>query len=207
MTTDGGGWTMLSTTYNGDVGNNDEYMVTIDQSYLLGASTVSVHFKVHDLTDDTWFEGTNDQNGNPPPQTYNISEVLGQDVTVYFSLCLPDTVESAGDVCITGGAPELTDWGDGVVMTQPCPESSPKFYQAGILFPAGSNPYVEYKYRKDACATWESTGNHSVTIDDSASMYIIPVIDHWEYYEGEDCPECGVNADESSWGAVKSIYR
>jgi hypothetical protein len=206
VSTDNGFWP-LDAVYNTDVGNNDEYVVTIDKSYLASTSTVSVYFKVLDLTDDTVYEGTNDQNGHSPPQTYTVSDVVVQDVTVYFSLCLPDGVDSAGGVCITGGAEELSSWGNGVLMTQPCPETSPKFYQVGITFAAGSNPYVEYKYRKDGCTTWESTGNHSVTIDDSGSVYIIPVVDHWEYYDGEDCPECGVNSDESSWGAAKSIYR
>jgi len=206
MTTEDGSWT-LGATYNTDVGNNDEYVVTIDQSYLTTTETVSVYFMVHDLTDDTWYEGTNDQNGNPPPQTYNVSDVLSQDVTVWFSLCFPEGVDPGGDVCITGGAPELTSWGDGVVMTQPCPSFSPRFYQVSVTFAAGSNPYVEYKYKKDGCATWESTGNHSITIDDSNSTYIVPTIDHWEWYDGDDCPPCGVDSDESSWGAVKSFYR
>lgn len=197
----------VAMSYNTDVGNNDEYVGQIPMSALQGESDIYFYCTAYDSTDGTTYEGAQDQNGNSPPFMLNITNVLSQDVTVWFSLCLPDTIGTTGGVCVTGSAPELTSWGDGVAMSQPCVEYSPEFYQVGITFAAGSSPYIEYKYKKDDCATWESTGNHSVTIDDSNSTFIIPVIDHWEYYEGADCPNCGVDSEESSWGAVKSIYR
>lgn len=202
----GGPYTSAAMAYNTDVGNNDEYTGAIPSTFFQGEPDVYFYCTAYDSTDATTYEGAQDQNSNDPPFMLNITNVLSQDVTVWFSLCLPDTVGTTGDVCVTGSATELTSWGDGVLMSQPCVDYSPEFYQVGILFPAGSNPYIEYKYKKDGCATWESTGNHSATIDDSKSVNILP-IDHWEFYEGEDCPNCGVDSEESSWGAVKSIYR
>lgn len=201
-----GPFTPVAMAYNTDVGSNDEYTGQIPSTYFQGEPDVYFYCTAYDSTDATTYEGAQDQNNNDPPFMLNITNVLSQDVTVWFSLCLPDSVGTTGDVCVTGSAAELTNWGDGVVMSQPCPEYSPEFYQVGITFAAGGNPYIEFKYKKDGCATWESTGNHSATIDDSNSTYILP-IDHWEFYEGEDCPDCGVDNKESSWGAVKSIYR
>ncbi len=201
-----GPYTPVEMTFNTDVGNNDEYIAAIPSSALSGNSEIWFYCEAYDSTDASTYSGAKDQNGNDPPFKLNITEVLDQDVTVWFTLCFPPDVDPGGDVCITGDHAELTNWGDGVVMSQPCPESSPKFFQVSVTFAAGSNPYVEYKYRKDNCGTWESTGNHTINIDDSNSTYIIPNIDHWEYYDGEDCPPCGVGTDDPSWGNIKSLY-
>ena len=131
--------------------------------------------------------------------------VTQQDVTVTFTVCLPDSVTTTGSVCVIGGPPELGAWGTGVDMTQPCPAVSPGLWTVDVTFPAGMEPYVEYKYKKDACATWENTGNHSFSIDDSAPVQLLPV-DGWEYITPE-CPDCSSPVEDSSWGAIKGIYR
>jgi hypothetical protein len=141
----------------------------------------------------------------------NITAVLGQDVMVYFRICLPpaedpDYDPTPGDVCVVGDAAELTSWGAGVPMGQPCIETSPLYYEVGILFAAGGNPAIQYKYKKNDCVNWESVGNRMVTIDDSGPMFIIPWIDHWNNYVGDDCPLCGIGTEESTWGAIKNIH-
>jgi hypothetical protein len=146
-----------------------------------------------------------DQNSNDPPFFITITSVTAQDVTVAFHLCLSGGVETSGDICVTGDHDEITNWGSGVVMAQECPDTSANVYTVDVLFAAGSNPSVQYKYRKDGCETWESTGNHTFDIDDSNPEMDVP-IDSWEY-QTMDCPSCDTPVDKSSWGTVKTLYR
>jgi hypothetical protein len=151
---------------------------------------------------------------NPVTFTYDMSsntttvstEVVTQyPVDVFFTLCLPDTIDSFFDICVTGSHDVLTNWGDGVLMYQPCPDISPKLYEVSVTFPAGSTPYVEYKYKKDDCQTWEDGWNHSFTIDDEFMLQILPW-DGWEYIPPE-CPDCSSPVEDSSWGTIKSLYK
>jgi len=137
--------------------------------------------------------------------TISSQVVTQQDVLVTFTVCLPDSIDSFFDVCVTGSHPSLTNWGFGIVMPQPCPAVQPKLWSVDVLFPAGSDPFVEYKYKKDDCQTWESTWNHSFDIDDSAPTQIL-LPDVWEYM-GTECPSCASPVEDSSWGTIKSIYR
>jgi len=131
--------------------------------------------------------------------------VTQQDVTVTFTVCLPDSIDSFFDVCVTGSHPSLTDWGFGILMPRPCPDVQAKLWSVDVLFPAGSDPFVEYKYKKDDCQTWESTWNHSFTIDDSAPTQVLPA-DVWEYL-APFCPDCSSPVEDTSWGTLKSLYR
>lgn len=195
-------WTEVVMTYNTDVGNNDEYTGAIPPGH--GCSEVEFFVKVVDLTDMAECYG-NDQAGNEKNFFLPITEVTAQDVTVTFHLCLQEGIDSFFDVCVVGSPPELTSWGAGVPMMFSCEAASPKLYEVDVLFPAGSNPYVEYKYKKDDCATWESTGNHSFSIDDSSPTMDLWV-DAWEWGT-PDCPECPTPVEEGSWGTIKAIYR
>jgi hypothetical protein len=194
---------MIPMVYNVDVGSNDEFTATIPAGH--GCSEIEFYCEVEDITDFSLCYGQ-DQNNNDPNFFLPITEVTSQDVVVTFHLCLPDGIDSFFDVCVTGNHDELTNWGDGVVMGQPCPGPSPKLYQVDVNFLEGSNPYVEYKYKKDDCATWESTGNHSFTIDDSSPYMDLPWIDGWEYME-PDCPDCASPVEEATWGMIKGLYR
>ena len=131
--------------------------------------------------------------------------VTQQDVTVTFTLCLPEGIDSFFDVCVTGSHPSLTTWGDGVLMSQPCPDIQPKLWMVDVMFPAGSDPFVEYKYKKDDCTTWEGTGNRPLVIDDSGPMQSLAA-DVWEFLATE-CPDCSSPVEDASWGTIKSIYR
>lgn len=208
----GGPYTEVQMNYNTDVGNNDEYMAFIPASALNGLSEIWFYCNAYDSTDATTYEGAQDQNGNSPPFKLNITQVLDHDVAVYFFLCMPPEGDpeydpTPGGVCITGDHDELTNWGSGVEMCQPCPDFSPRFYQICVIFHAGSSPYVQYKYRKHDCVDWEPGSNHTVYIDDSGCEFLVPWIDHWGYYQGDDCPQCGIGIEQSTWGEIKSIYK
>jgi hypothetical protein len=191
--------------YNVDVGNNDEYKGTIPSSALQGGVREVFECVVYDQSDGTSYGGGGDQCSNLPPFYLNITPATRIDVTVKFRLCLSDGAETTGDVCVTGDHNELTNWGNGVLMFRPCPGPSPKYYEVEVLFPAGSNPSVQYKYRKDGCSTWEGTGNHTCVIDDSSSYQVLP-IDGWEYVN-PDCPPCPTAVEPTTWGKIKALYR
>jgi len=201
--TGGGSFTEIPMAYLNEVGNNDQYTGTIPAGH--GCGEVEYYIKVVDLTDMAECYGY-DQWNNPPNFFLPITQVTAQDVTVRFHLCLPDGIDSFFDVCLTGNHPELGNWGSSVPMHFSCQAASPKLYEADVLFPAGSNPYVEYKYKKDDCNTWEGTGNHSFTIDDSRPMFVSLPIDGWEYMT-PDCPECTTPVNSASWGIIKALYR
>jgi hypothetical protein len=150
---------IVSMSYNGDVGSNDEYLGQIPQAALVGASYVDVTVIFTDLTDNTTFEVTGDQQGHAPPLRYNIVNVLPNDVAVTFTLCMSGTATN-GDPCVIGSAPEIGTWGTGVNMTH----VSGDLWQVTVTFHAGSNPSFEYKYKKDGCNDWEFVGNRAVTL-------------------------------------------
>ena len=187
--------------YNTDVGDNDEYTAQIPAGH--GCSTIEYYIQIVDTTDMAECYGT-DQAGNAPNFFLPITAVTATDVLVTFQLCISEG--SAGDVCVTGSAPELTSWSQpGVYMGQPCPAVSPNLYEVTILFPAGSNPYVEYKYQKDDCSAWDCDPNHTFVIDDSGPSQTLG-IDSW-CWGTVDCVECGSPVEDASWGTVKSLYR
>jgi len=157
----------VALTYNTDVGNNDEYTAQIPQSALLGESVIYLESVFTDATDASNF--------NVPFVGYNIVDVLPNDVTVSFTMCLGEATTSGG-VCVIGSAPEIGAWGTGVPMT----DDGGGLYTVDVVFPAGSNPSFEYKYQKDGCAAWESAGNRPVTlpVDGSGSVMLAP--DSWD---------------------------
>ncbi|MFH1690899.1 MAG: carbohydrate-binding module family 20 domain-containing protein [Candidatus Eisenbacteria bacterium] len=195
-------YTNIGMTYNTDVGNNDEYTGIIPSGH--GCAVVDFYCVITDLSDTTTCSGQ-DQNANDPPFLLPITEVTAQDVTVTFHMCLPTAVESSGEICVTGNHAELTSWGSGVVMEQECPGVSPRMFVVDVLFAAGSNPSVQYKFRKDACTTWEGTGNHTFAIDDAGATMDL-ALDSWEF-QTADCPDCETPVEESTWGTVKALYR
>ncbi len=207
-----GPYASVAMEYFGDASNNDEYRGFIPSTAFEGLSEIWFYCEAYDSTDASTYTGCKDQAQNDPPFKLNITPVLNQDVLVYFHLCLPpeghpEYDPDPGEVCVTGDAAPLTNWSNGVPMPQPCTAHSPLFYEVGVLFPAGSNPAIQYKYRKNGCEVWEWVGNRNATIDDSADTYVIPWVDHWNNYEGDDCPLCGVGTESSSWGEIKKIHR
>ncbi len=195
-------FTEVVMAYNVPIGSNDEYTGTIPAGH--GCSEVEFYVMVIDVTGgDPWYP--QDQNNNDPNFFLPITEVTSQDVTVTFTMCLGD-VDSFFDVCIIGNQPAIGDWASGVVMGQPCPDVSPKLYQIEVVFPGGSNPFVEYKYQKDDCGTWDCDPNHQFTIDDSGSSMDLPW-DAWCWGDPDYCPDCASPVEESTWGMIKGLYR
>ncbi len=176
MAADGGASTTVAMAYNGDVGNNDEYRVQIPQAMLVGATYVEVHVRFHDLEDDTWYVDVRDQANNPPPQRYNVTDVLPVNVNVTFTMCMSGEPTS-GDPCVIGSAPEIGAWNNGVAMTA----IGAELYQVTVTFLAGGNPSFEYKYKKDACNTWEGGGNRAVLLPTDGTTAVVLAPDSYNY--------------------------
>ena len=153
--------------FQGDVGSNDEYKGDVPQSALAGCSTVTVHVVFTDLTDNSTYTDVKDQSNAGPPQTFNITNVLPNDVTVKFTMCMSGTATS-GAPCVIGSQAPIGNWGTGATMTN----VSGELWQASVVFPAGSNPAFDYKYKSDGCSTWESVGNRSVTLPTDGSTSV-----------------------------------
>ncbi len=165
-TTDIAAQASVPMAYNTDVGNNDEYTAQIPQAALLGATWVNVEVVFTDATDASTFA--------VPILGYNVVDVLPNDVTVSFTMCLGvDT--STGDACVIGDAAEIGAWGTGVTMT----DDGGGLYTVDVVFAAGGNPSFEYKYQKDGCSAWESVGNRLVTLPTDGSTDVVLDADGW----------------------------
>jgi hypothetical protein len=170
-----GDMVVVPLTYHGDVGNNDEYTGQVPQALLAGAASVDVDFVVSDLSDGTmWESPVNDQAGNPSPLTYNVTNVLPNDVDVYFELCMSGT-ETQGPPCVIGSAGAIGAWGVGVIMNQ----IDGDLWGVTVTFPAGDNPAFEYKFRKDGCLDWESVDNRQVTLPTDGTTSVVLETQSW----------------------------
>ncbi|MFQ5600105.1 MAG: carbohydrate-binding module family 20 domain-containing protein [Candidatus Krumholzibacteriia bacterium] len=174
-TTDIAATQTVAMTYNGDIGSNDEYTGQIPQAALVGASWVDVTVVFTDQTDATTFEITGDQAGNAPPLRYNVVAVLPNDVDVVFTLCMSGTA-TMGPPCVIGSAPEIGTWGTGVNMTN----IGGELWQVTVTFAAGGNPGFEYKYKKDACASWEGAPNRVVALPTDGTTLVTLATDSWD---------------------------
>jgi Starch binding domain len=168
--------TTVAMNYNVDKGNNDEYLGNIPQAALAGAAYVDVTVLFTDAVDGSVFEITADQAGNVPLLRYTVSNVLPNDVAVTFTLCMSG-IATAGAPCVIGGAPEIGSWGTGVTMNN----VSGDLWDVTVIFLAGSNPSFEYKYKKDACATWEGTANRAVVLPTDGTTSVVLGTDSWEF--------------------------
>ena len=166
-TTDIAAQASLAMTYNTDVGSNDEYTAQVPQAALLGATWVDVDVVFTDGTDASEY----------PVATvrYNVVDVLPNDVTVSFTMCLGVDV-SAGDVCVIGDAAEIGAWGTGVTMT----DDGGGLYTVDVVFAAGGNPNFEYKYQKDGCSAWEGVGNRMVALPTDGTTSVVLDPDSWD---------------------------
>ena len=129
-----------------------------------------------------------------------LGNTLEEAKLICLQVCL-DGVDYADGVCATGGTDALTNWGDGASMMQ----IGTDLFQVCVPFEAGiAIPMtVEFKFKKDACATWESVGNRSFVVDNAMPT------ESTVTYTWDDGPGvCGVVAtDETSWDGLKSLYR
>jgi hypothetical protein len=160
--------------YNTDVGNNDEYYGDVPQAALVGAAWVDVTVVFTDVTDNTTFEVLGDQSNNPPPLRYNVVNVTPNAIDVKFTLCMSGTATS-GAPCVIGSQTPIGNWGTGVTMNN----VSGDLWDVTVNFPAGSNPYFEYKYKKDGCTDWEFVGNRSYSLPTDGTTSVVLAADSW----------------------------
>ncbi len=165
-------------TFLGDNGeNNDEYTAQIPQAVLLGASYVDVEIVFTDATDGSEYTDLVDQAGNVAPLRYNVIDVLPNDVTVRFTLCMSG-VETTDVPCVIGSAAEIGAWDTGVNMA---PTATDELYTVDVVFVAGGNPSFEYKFKKDGCVTWEGTSNRVVNLPTDGTTLVELAPDSWEF--------------------------
>ena len=158
--------------YNTDVGDNDEYMGIIPDTYFYSGETIHFYCEGYDSTDATYSYGT-DQNGVGPfdadnPGEYYIVGGIGQDVTVTFQVDM-SFVGPNEPVSVAGS---FNGWSPGVdVLTN----QGSDIYAGDVLFTAGTNPSQEYKFVNGG--NWEDQiGNRVLVIDDSSPTMILPVV-------------------------------
>jgi hypothetical protein len=137
---------------------------------------------------------------NNLPMGCDQGDVLEHQVELCLQVCM-DGVENTGDVCVTGNQDALSNWGNGLLMTQ----IGPNLYQACIYLEAGQPVplTVEYKFRKDGCETWESVANRMATID-LASPAEVTQTHTFDDGEGSCSP---VATEHESWSTVKGLFR
>ena len=156
--------------YNTDIGdNNDEYTAQVPQAALLGASWVDVEILFTDGTDGTDYV--------VDTVRYTVIDVLPNDITVRFTLCMSGS-PTTGEPCVIGSAAEIGAWGAGVMMAS---TATAELYTVDVLFLAGGNPSFEYKFKKDLCNTWEGTGNRFVTLPTDGTTLVEIATDSWEF--------------------------
>ncbi len=144
-------------------------------------------------TDYNGPEFTDDNNG------YNyIVEVADdgiiQEVTVTFSINIGSM--EVDSLALQGSASPL-DWNEGsTLLTDP---NGDKIYTTDVVFPAGRNYEVQYKYTKNESDTWfwETIDNRSFTLDDSNPTQILPLV-YWNNSEVTELDSVRFLADSES---------
>ena len=162
----------IAMDYNTAVGNNDEYMGSIPDTYFGSGDTIHFYCEGYDSTDATYSYGT-DQSGAGPfdadnPGVYYIVGGIGQDVTVTFQV----DMSFVGPIDPVSVAGSFNGWSPGVdVLTN----QGSDIYAGDVLFTAGTNPSQEYKFVNGG--NWEDQiGNRVLVIDDSSPTMILPVV-------------------------------
>ena len=102
-----------------------------------------------------------------------------QEVTVTFSINIGSM--EVDSLALQGSASPL-DWNEGSnLVTDP---NGDKIYTTDVIFPAGRNYEVQYKYTRNESETWfwETIDNRSFTLDDSNPTQILPLV-YWNNSE------------------------
>ena len=183
-----GTYTQAPMIYLGDAwGANDEYTYTILPGETVAGDDMQYYFVWHDASDMTDYNpvdhcGGGVVDGPNNPLTLHITPATSIDVTVHFSVdmnCLGLDLYSAG-VFFAG---DFVGWSACTFsMTD---GDNDGIYDGTWLFPAGSNPYHEYKHNRsgsDGCQ-WEGIpGNRTFIIDESGPDMYLPTVkwDNWD---------------------------
>lgn len=149
---------------------------------------------------NTWEWGVTDTAGNwidgnwqfqvvdatPDTLTYVLPVGTSIDVTVTFSVYMGLLSPAAyqGGVSVQGDMPPL-DWtGGSTPLADPEPDS---IYTVDVLFPAGSEFWVQYKYTSNDGGSWNwegFMGNRFFRLDDSSPTQVLPI----DYYNRDADP-------------------
>lgn len=169
----------VAMTYNGDVGNNDEYMGVIAQEDFAGCSVVFIlDFDIFDHSDGRLYPGPfPDQNGVNSVGIYPVMRVLQNEVDVTFTLCMSGEPHD-GAPFLVGNAPVLGDWCDGGSPVQMTGLGG-DLYETTVTFPVGTNPELSYKYQMAACAQEEISGVRSATLPIDGTTTVSLYGDSW----------------------------
>lgn len=140
--------------------------------------TVQFYFSASDYTGTVYYDNNS---GNDYAVSVSAAGI-NRDVTVIFSLNIG--LLGADTISIQGNTTPLS-WSEG--STTMSDADSNKIYQTEVLFSAGSNKQIEYKYSLYNEAkkgwTWEEfSGNRTLTIDDSDSVFAADT-DFWNRVE------------------------
>lgn len=192
-------------TYNTAVGNNDEYMGVIPDTYIDSGDTIQFYCEGYDSTDATYSYGT-DQSGAGPfddtnPGVYYIVGGISQDVTVTFQVDM-SVVGPIEPVTVAGS---FNGWN---ANANTLIAQGNDIYAGDVLFPAGTNPSQEYKFVNGG--NWEDQiGNRVLTIDDSSPTMILPVV-YFNNQNPNDYTEIDVtvtiNVDIADSAAVGAVF-
>ncbi|MCL4306188.1 T9SS type A sorting domain-containing protein [bacterium] len=162
--------------YNVEIGNNDEWWGTIPSSSTVGGEDTYFYVRIRDISDDSWYEGAQDQAGNSPPFTLHIQPGLSADVAVTFRVdmnCVnPDLFE--GGVFFTG---DFLGWS----MCNPNGAmndfNNDGIWEGTFVFVGGSNPSIQYKFQRNdgGVCNWECGGNRLASIVDNGQPQTLDI--------------------------------
>ena len=168
-TPEGGAQQTVAMGYQGDVGNNDEYTAQVPQAALVGVAYVDVTARFSDDGGAIWFEVTGDQQNNPPPLRYNVTNALPNDVDVTFTMCMSGN-PTAGPPCVVGSTAELGNWANDFPGVSMNPEGShPDLWTVTVTFLADRTPHFEHKHRRHDCVPSSSSWPRAATPSSSRS--------------------------------------
>jgi len=177
-------FTPVPMTFNVDAGSNDEFQGTIPGSYTMAGDPLHYYIIWHDASDNTDYGPMMDHCGGAPlPEVVlNITPATAQDVTVTFRVdmvCLVTDLFSAG-VFFAG---DFQGWT--ACTSNMTDVDGDLIYEGTFVFPAGSNPYHEFKFNRsgtDGCQWENAIPNRSFTIDDSGPTQVLDIVpwDNWD---------------------------
>ncbi len=179
-----GSYTAAPMSYLGDVGSNDEYTFQIPAASTTAGDPEEYYIVWHDASDASDYNPADHcGGGNVPPMVLYITPATSRDVIVHFSIdvsCLPEELTQA--MFVAGDFQGWSACNPGNQMTV----AGNRLYVGNLSFPAGSNPYHEYKFNRlgapDGCQWENAIGNRSFIIDDSGPEQYLPTVqwDNWD---------------------------
>lgn len=167
-------YTQVPMAFNVQIGSNDEWWADIPSSALNGGEDQYFYVRFHDLSDDTWYDGAQDQAGNSPPFTLHILPGISQDVAVTFRVdmnCV-NPLAYQGGVYFTG---DFFGWGMCNPFGAMADGDNDGIWEGTYVFPAGSNSALQYKFQRNdgVNCNWECGGNREATINDDNATQVL----------------------------------